>query len=61
MSEQLALEIIVTVADRTWIMASEASPEFRPWLNEVARAAIDRQRSLAESQTDQGRTDHANG
>lgn len=61
MSEQLALEVIVTVADRTWIYASEASPEFRPWLQLVARVAIDRQRSLAESQTDQGRTDHANG
>ena len=61
MSEQLAVETVLVVAERVSVMASERSPAFRGWLEDIKGWAEHRQRSLGSNQTDREGTGHANG
>lgn len=59
--EQPALEVILVVAQKTQAVASERSPEFRSWLEDIERIAFDRHGSLGTSHADTKGTDDANG
>lgn len=61
MSEQLAVETVIIVAERVTVMASERSPAFRTWVEDIKGWAEYRQRSLVSNQTDRKGTDDANG
>lgn len=52
LAERPALDVIIVVADRTWLLASEQSHEFRDWLEDIRRIAVNRAGSLDQSHTD---------